>query len=809
MLLVLYQNFAIATCKLVPYPKECASVVPEATPTSKMYVAFPYLRKSNTYVTGGERIFGKDSSDMSMSLYISSYVFATKIIGVYKIEAELTFRGYNLYNPQRYSTHHHTRLGILKFALQGFWSDFSGEGCVVGSASWHSKGEPLNLEAMLKIKYSRSSAYSNSSVTGKLESLSSLNDERYFEPIFILSFPPASEYEYKLISEETVRDFDIVNDEKSSILGFQPGDICSLFGLRYITFKLDYASGCNGPLKNCSLLDGNLQYMPPYISLHAIQCHRFEKKMRFLVRLTNKSFIRSEMFHPNTTLVGEGSWNEKTNRLLIVACRISNSNKFGSAHVGDCSFRLSLWYPSVWSIRNRNKAMGQIWTNKTAEDKRHFRMIKFRTSDEYVNVPGLKYEYTQIEKVRKLCPKTVVKRGERYPSEQSYDLRFDMSVPNSKKIEFELGGNYAVPRDIPLNVSYKLSFSTVSDVKLEAVHSSLDQSLDPEGQLQISAEGVYDARTGLLCMVGCRVLDSYDSLDCGILLKFQFPGLNVSNGGFIKGSMKSTREHTDPLFFEHLKLISTSFSGFEEERTLWRIDLEIIMVLISNTVACVFVCFQLYYVKKYPSSLAYMSLMMLVILTLGKNTMPGSPEWFEVSKVFARVVTLVAFLLQFRLLQLAWTARHSSQSNGGNISIAEKKTLLVCLPTYIIGGLVALIVNRKKNDYGNPSQGLDFWEKHTLWGNLRSCAGLILDGFLYPQVLLYIFQVPSERALSSTFYLGTTLVHSVPHVYDLYRANNYIPVHVKGANQSADFYSASWDIIIPAAGFLCVYGTLD
>lgn len=59
ILLVLYQNFTIATSKLVPYTKECASVVPEATPTSKIYVAFPFLRKSNSYITGGERILGK------------------------------------------------------------------------------------------------------------------------------------------------------------------------------------------------------------------------------------------------------------------------------------------------------------------------------------------------------------------------------------------------------------------------------------------------------------------------------------------------------------------------------------------------------------------------------------------------------------------------------------------------------------------------------------------------------------------------------------------------------------------------------
>lgn len=266
-----------------------------------------------------------------------------------------------------------------------------------------------------------------------------------------------------MISEETVRDFAVVNEVgKSSVLGLQPGEICSLFGLRYTTFKLDHASSFNKFLKNCSLREGDLQYMPPYISLHAIQCHRFKNRLCFLVQLTNKSFIRSEMFDPNTTLVGEGSWDEQTNRLLIVACRISNSIIFGSAHVGDCSFRLSLWYPSVWSIRNRNKAMGQIWTNKTAEDIRHFCRIKFRTSDEYMNVPGLKYEYTQIEKARTLCPKTVVKRGGRYPSGQSYDLRFDMFVPNSKYF----GWGFAEPIFI-CNKTYRHSFVNVSSSRWE------------------------------------------------------------------------------------------------------------------------------------------------------------------------------------------------------------------------------------------------------------------------------------------------------------------------------------------------------
>ncbi|KAK1395201.1 hypothetical protein POM88_014257 [Heracleum sosnowskyi] len=254
-----------------------------------------------------------------------------------------------------------------------------------------------------------------------------------------------------------------------------------------------------------------------------------------------------------------------------------------------------------------------------------------------------------------------VKRGERYPSGQFYDPRFDMFVPDLKYLgwsfaeaepifignktygcsfmnvsnsgrgrysEFDVNVDDAVSDGIPLNVSYKLSFSSVSDAKLKCGYSSLNQSLDSGDLLEISAEGVYDARTGFLCMVGCRTRDSHDSLDCGILLNFQFHG--------------------------------------------------------SDEI-----------------------------------------------------------------------------------------------------------------DYGNASDALVYWE-HTLWGDLRSFAGLILDGFLFPQVLLYIFQVPSESAPSSTFLIlprNNTGSLSTSRIFTEPTTN--VPVHVNGTYLYTNFYSAAWDIIIP------------
>ncbi|KAA8523898.1 hypothetical protein F0562_010321 [Nyssa sinensis] len=192
-------------------------------------------------------------------------------------------------------------------------------------------------------------------------------------------------------------------------------------------------------------------------------------------------------------------------------------------------------------------------------------------------------------------------------------------------------------------------------------------------------------------------------------------------------------------------------------------DLEIVMVLTSNTLACVFVGLQLFYVKKHPDVLPFISLVMLVILTLGhmiplvlnfeamflqnrnrQNVLLGSGGWLEVNEVIVRVVTMVAFLLQFRLLQLA----------------------------------LGCTIGR--------------WKPK--------------DGFLFPQILFNVFQISKESSLSRSFYIGTTFVRLLPHAYDLYRAHNYVQRHFDGsyfyANPTADFYSTVWDIIIPLGGML-------
>uniref|UniRef100_A0A6N2JYM2 RING-type E3 ubiquitin transferase n=1 Tax=Salix viminalis TaxID=40686 RepID=A0A6N2JYM2_SALVM len=74
----------------------------------------------------------------------------------------------------------------------------------------------------------------------------------------------------------------------------------------------------------------------------------------------------------------------------------------------------------------------------------------------------------------------------------------------------------------------------------------------------------------------------------------------VSND-HIQGTIESTGEKIDPLYFEPLSFSAVSYYRQHSRESIWRMDLEIVMSLISNTLVCVFVGCQILYVKKHPA----------------------------------------------------------------------------------------------------------------------------------------------------------------------------------------------------------------
>ncbi|KAG5551256.1 hypothetical protein RHGRI_009621 [Rhododendron griersonianum] len=809
-------------------------MVPESTPTAPSTTEFPYLTPVLVKYTGGDRILNNTNISSEAEKYFlfqTQKIFETNTSGVYQIEASLIFRSSGFYYHGN-----HTRRNSLKFAFDGFWSQYSGKLCMVGSASWYSNGGNLiNLDAVLKLNYPMNLTIFNSLITGKLESLASPNDPNYFEPVSLFEFVSSgyyqyssSNYKYSLVSGKFDSDCrGGIDIPKNQSLGLNPGLLCyTMYSWQNDVFNLEYLNECSS-LKNCTPLgrDDN-DDLPSKMTLNTIQCSEKEHKVQHVIKFG--SGYQYLGFDPNTTLIGEGSWDEKKHQLCIVACRFLNStDSLDNTRVGDCSIRLSLWYPAFWTIRNRTSILGQIWTNKTANESGYFNRITFRSRDNSMAVvSGLRYEYTVTEKVRKSCPfnKPVIKKGNRYPKWNSDDLAFNMLVEDStgnhswswskaaptffgdqnyvlKQNPFStltsMNGTIAVEGKSthhgPLNITYAISPYQTSSATSVIFNSTLD----------ISAEGLYDEGTGRVCMVGCRKLSTGESMDCELLLKFQFPPVNAKGAGQITGSIESMREEADPLHFKHLEMTGWVYYREEAKRSVQRLDWEIVMVLISNTLACVFVVLQIFYVKRNPQVLPFASLFMLVILTLGdmvtlvlnfealflgnrkrNNVSLGGQGWLEVNEVIVRAVTMVAFLLQLRLLQLAFSARLGDENQKG-IWIAEKKALFVSTTLYVSGLLFALFLNTR---------------------NLISYGGLILDGFLLPQILLNIFHISKENALSHPFYIGTTCVRLLPHVYDLYRAHNFARVQLDGAylfaNPYVDFYSLTWDVVITCGGVL-------
>ncbi|KAI9185667.1 hypothetical protein LWI28_009421 [Acer negundo] len=864
------------TATEISYHDHC-SIVPESLITAPEFSNLPFPPFQNGYYDGGDTILNPNPSNYSVDndnflSFETQHVFRTDNESVFKVEGSLIlpFRNRNyleqdmswtyagsFYSPRR------SRKSAVSFNLKGFWSEYTGELCMVGTSSSYSReGKLLHLTAVLQLSGVKNSTIT-SLIRGTLQSLSSADDPNYFEPISILMFPQTN-YQYTTTSNEFLNECsgDTNVAESSSLRLHLARSICSVLAYSaYPVFQLEYASDCSSS-KTCNPFGDDVGFLPQIMSLNTIQCSPDGQSMRFLMEFPNSvnvGFYRS--FNPNTTFVGEGTWDSKKNRLCVVACRFLNRNSsLSSSQVGDCSIRMKLRFPAIWSIRNSTSISGQMWSNQSVNHIGYFKRITYRSTDNnMLEVPGLKYEYTEIDKVRMPCSgkKSVKKSGENHPDGYSTEMRFDASVRDSRGecawgywspisvgdqiFQWSSGSSMPLSSSMPesssleantsngrpLNISYKISLTPFYAARKTALFNISSSGYNR--QVEIFAEGIYDAQTGSLCMVGCRYLGlnnqtlKNDLMDCEIRVSLQFPSLNAKKDGvYITGSISSARKKSDPLHFESVSVSSTAFYTGIERQSIWRMDMEILMVLISNTLACIFVVFQLLYVKRHPGVLPFISLLMLVVLTLGhmmllllnfealflrsqnrQTVLLGSGGWLEVHEVIVRIVTMVAFVLQFRLLQLSWSSRNADHNSQKASWIAEKKAWYVSLPLYLAGALISVFVNLgRKNKVDEiamqSSRLVDI--QFSLWGGLRSYAGLILDGFLFPQILLNIFQNSTEKVLSPLFYIGYTLIRLVPHAYDLYRAHNYVP-NFDGsyiyADHKADFYSTAWDVSIP------------
>ncbi|KAJ0964933.1 hypothetical protein J5N97_026071 [Dioscorea zingiberensis] len=859
LLLVFLAATAVAAAT-PPYSPNCGASVPESTPTTRLIhsSSHSFFTLSNGQFSGGDPF--TPASSMSRFFYFLPHAFyRTTTPGVLGLTATLSFRsrgtrflGRNLTESSllfdRVQPRISKRRWPLSFELSGFWSESSGLLCMVGEGTSRSlDGKLLPLSAVLNLHYPKSSNITTSLVAGTISSLESADSPNHFNPISILAYSQKS-YNYTMISDANASCSHVDLKEKS--LGLETSDVCSsLRGFSGGRFRLEYGADCSS--KNCGPFAKDPGFYPSFLSLNALQCSDDGKLHLFMGFSNYSGYGYRSMFAANNSLVAEGFWDHDKNRLCMVACRALGFEGLRNVSVADCTIRVCLWFPAVISIESRGSIVGRLWSDKDEKDSGHFDMVSFWSSDSsgMNSLSGLRYQYTKLGNLSSSCKAFSSSKSrsskKKYPDGKSVgDMSFDLSLKDS---EGRTTWGYASPIAIGENI-YGHSFmvytaaSTPATPLLDLNHSLLNvsyrisytlpnSSYDGSGQTEISAEGVYNAAAGSFCMIGCRYLlasvnekqvKSLASKDCEVLINIQLPSLHPEAREHLDGSIRSTRKKSDPLYFEPLETRPYVMYTNQAVESIWRMDIEITMVLISLTLSCIFIGFQLFYLNKHPDVLPSISITMLVILALGhmiplvlnfealflnrnrQNVLSWSGGWLEANEVIVRVITMVAFLMQFSFLQVAWSSRYREESKMG-LWMAERKALQLCLPLYFIGGLIAWFV------YSSPSrpllQRLDFDSANhrSLWEDMISYAGLILDGFLLPQILLNIFWNSKDKALSPVFYVGTTIIRALPHLYDAYRARHYVP-HFNSsyiyANPNGDFYSSAWDIIIPCEGVL-------
>ncbi|XP_074556016.1 uncharacterized protein LOC141811850 [Curcuma longa] len=294
----------------------------------------------------------------------------------------------------------------------------------------------------------------------------------------------------------------------------------------------------------------------------------------------------------------------------------------------------------------------------------------------------------------------------------------------------------------------------------------------------------------------------YDSIDCDILIHIQFAPVDKKAEVHLNGTITSTRKKSDTFYFDAITISSNQMERTGVVRTVWRMNVEIIMVLVSLTFSCICIAMQIFHVKKQPRVLPSVSITMLLALILGytvplvlnfealvMNSRSGSillrsGRWISTYEVILRMLSIVSLFLSMRLLQLAWSAR-SSAGDSRNLWVQERRALKWCLPLCAAGALLTWLVSSN-------------------WEALIPYSGFVLDGFLLPQIIFNMAQRSKGKVLTPFFYIGIMAVRTLPHLYDIYRARNYTAIDstdIYGSGES-DFYSTAWDVIIPCEGLL-------
>ncbi|CAO2198108.1 unnamed protein product [Urochloa humidicola] len=584
-------------------------------------------------------------------------------------------------------------------------------------------------------------------------------------------------------------------------------------------------------------------------------------------------------------VVAEGRWDPARRMLCLRACSVVRSETSVVVVDKECGVGMSFWFPGVWTIRDRSAVAGVLWDTSRAAGtagstdgsdgaisvsstsvhthRSDFSAVKYNYNDTMVEEAKKRYLASELSTPSKKISGSF--RPPNYTTYQDLEFRFydtrdwgrgeayPVTIGSTIVYGDQLVADDSFSRDAVvdmkmkkqelLNVSYDINMRRVIRPKKQMRQDQNGSYSIKVEERKMTAEGVFDPKTGIRCMVACQEHNT-SVTDCQILITVHFASLDAAaQMGHGRGAISSLRSKTtDPLFFEKIKIRLFGVYRQQAFESVSRMDLESIMLVVSTMLPCVFTVMQILHVKRRPEAAAATPITMLVVLALGyvaplvlssealflsrrSMYMPFPFESYvpyELSQAMMRAPTLIALLLLLRLIQLAWSARKKTTGADGSkaeavaaTAAAERRALWLCVPLYLIGGVLTVIVhvvNARRAAAGDASSvtvRLDP-EPTTLWEDLVSSAGVALDAFLLPQVAMNVLVSASgvagfTAALSPWFYAGGTVVRAMPHVYDVIRARGYVPSIRPSyiyASPRYDRFGVVWDVVVPCAAAL-------
>ncbi|KAG0538899.1 hypothetical protein BDA96_03G276500 [Sorghum bicolor] len=823
---------------------------------------------SSGYFFGGEDIhFAKDDkSDDSLLHLPPSFtllplqVQSTTNSTVMHVGATLTLSGRRARAFHTVAAHRRDPFAdgphSVSFHLDGYYSSTSEELCMLGSGTYSmGDGWPKHLpDVVLRLRVPSSPTLKDPFVTGELKGAG-------FDAITLVSYAEGDTYEYGQIAS---------CPPSPAVRGaLQARFSCARLREQLVSsYKLQHG-GSGVPASSSSTSPALPE---PRMHVGQVQCTA-DGAVRLYATFSNNTnlwgvrYLRPGFVVKEAAVVAEGRWDSTQSTLCLRACRVVRSGPTSLAvAVQDCSIGMSFWFPAVWTIRDRSIVAGRLWnssqgtagSNAAAAGAVSASSIDFDINRDTFS--DVNYTYTMVDEAKQRYFADVLRSHENkankgpFPSANytyhDFQFRFYMNTQSKHGEAYPVTiGSAIVDGDrLPAGGSFS-SWHGKVDMEHELLKVSYDiytRHVPPRVNFMnmtspitieerlITAEGVYDPKTGVLCMIGCQELEGSTETDCQILITVHFASLDAKAQGRGRGVIGSLRaKTTDPLFFSKMDI--ALFGRYREQvsASISRMDLESVMLVASTTLPCIFTALQILHAKRSTEASASTSITMLVVMALGyvaplvistealfvsRGTQYAPFQRkvpYELKQAMLRVPTLIAFVLQLRLLQLAWSARSSAAgrskdgtSSSSAAAAAERRALWVCLPLYLLGGALTVVLHMANSRRAAQEDSLAVRvgpELATLWEDLASSAGLALDGFLLPQVAMNAFSGGKVRAVSPWFYVGGTVVRAMPHVYDVIRRQGYVP-SLKPSNVYAspldDRFGVAWDIVVPCGAAL-------